>query len=165
VRPAPLILLTVFATVVVVADQVTKAFVRSTVDLGEEAPGIGPFSLHHVRNSGILGGHLEGSALPLAIVTTIALAGLVVYTARQRATRPTILVALGLVLGGGLGNLVDRLRLGYVTDFIDRSGGGAFNLADVAITLGLALVLIGSLSRWRSPRDRSDVCTDPSQSD
>ena len=145
-------LLAVAAAVVVVADQMTKAVVRSAVDLGETMEAVGPFSIHHLRNSGILGGHFQGSVLPVAAVTTVALAALVVYLARQSATRPIDAVAFGLLLGGGLGNLVDRLRLGYVTDFIDRGHGGAFNLADVAILLALATILAASLLAERSPR-------------
>ena len=140
-------------SVAVAADQATKAAVRAALPLGAEEPGLGPFSLHHVRNSGILGGHLQGSALPIGIVTTVALLGLVVFVARRGRRRLLDMAAFGLVLGGGVGNLADRLRLGYVTDFLDRGGSGAFNVADVAILAGL--VLLGAATLLRPSLRRS----------
>jgi signal peptidase II len=153
-RRVPWILLGAAATVALVADQATKAAVRANLAYGESVDAVGPFTIHHVRNSGILGGHLQGSALPIAIVTALALAALAVYALRRNPGRPLTAVAFGLVLGGGLGNLADRLRLGYVTDFIDRGSGGAFNLADTAIMLGLLVLLAAQLSAKRG-QDRS----------
>jgi signal peptidase II len=130
-------------------DQITKALIRGTLAFGEERAAAGPFSIHHVRNSGILGGHLEGNGLLLGIATAIMLAALVAFVAVRRPRLPEI-VAFGLILGGGLGNLVDRLRLGYVTDFIDRGNDRAFNLADVGITLGLLVLAASYLLRPRT---------------
>lgn len=144
--------LALVAAATIAADQATKAIVRSALALGESVDAVGPFSVHHVRNSGILGGHLQGSAPPIAVVTTVALAGLAIYLARRERLRPLAVAGFGLLLGGGLGNLVDRIRLGYVTDFLDRGHGGAFNLADVAILLGLVAVLAASARERRAPR-------------
>jgi signal peptidase II len=135
------------AAAALAADQATKAIVRATLELGDSVPAVGPFSIHHVRNSGLLGGHLEGTALPLAIVTAVALAGLVVYVLRRRDAGWLSVVGFGLLLGGGLGNLADRLRLGYVTDFLDRGADGAFNVADVFVTLGLLTIVVAHLCR------------------
>jgi signal peptidase II len=158
----PWIVLGVAAGVALVTDQATKAAVRANLAFGESVDAAGPFTIHHVRNSGILGGHLQGSALPIAIVTAVALAGLAVYALRRNPGRPMAAVAFGLVLGGGLGNLVDRLRLGYVTDFIDRGSGGAFNLADVAITLGLVVFVLATLTEKRGrTRSRDPVAESP----
>jgi signal peptidase II len=157
-RHLPWLLLGVAAGVALVADQATKAAVRANLAYGESVDAVGPFTIHHVRNSGILGGHLQGSALPIAIVTAVALTALAVYALRRNPGRPLAAVAFGLLLGGGLGNLVDRLRLGYVTDFIDRGSGGAFNLADTAIMLGLATLLVAKLTEKREPdRPRDPV--------
>jgi signal peptidase II len=153
-RRLPWLALGIPAAAALVADQATKAAVRSSVALGESVDTVGPFSIHHVRNSGILGGHLQGSALPIALATALALAALAVYALRREPGRVLTAVAFGLVLGGGLGNLVDRLRLGYVTDFIDRGSGGAFNFADVAIMLGLVGLLFAKLTE-RGARDRA----------
>jgi len=135
------------AALALAADQATKAAVRATIGLGESVPAVGPFSIHHVRNSGLLGGHLQGSALPIAVVTSIALAGLVVYVLRRRHGGLLSAAGFGLLLGGGLGNLVDRLRLGYVTDFLDRGADGAFNVADVSVALGLLAIVAAHLRR------------------
>jgi signal peptidase II len=127
--------------VVALVDQTTKAIVRATVDPGQQVELFGALSVHHVHNPGIVGGRLEGSALPLAIVAIAAVAWMHAYLARRKGPRPWLLVGFGLLLGGGIGNLVDRLRLGWVTDFI-RQDDRAYNLADVAIFLGGAIVLI-----------------------
>jgi signal peptidase II len=144
------------AAAALAADQATKAIVRATLDLGEAVPAVGPFSIHHVRNSGILGGHLQGSAVPIAVASALALAGLVVYVLRRRNPGALSVIGFGLLLGGGLGNLVDRLRLGYVTDFVDRGQGGAFNAADLAVTLGLVVLLVAHVLRRRTAETRLD---------
>lgn len=158
----------VFASVagfVLAADQTTKWMVRATLGPGEARPGVGPFSIHHVRNSGILGGHFEGTALPMAAVTAVALAALVVYVVRRRRQSLLSVVGFGLLLGGGLGNLVDRLRLGYVTDFIDRGGDGAFNVADVCVTLGLITILATLLLQGREAGRTLDARPDAATRD
>lgn len=164
-RRLPWIILGVAAGVALVADQATKAAVRANLVLGESVDAAGPFTIHHVRNSGILGGHLKGSALPIAIVTAFALAGLAVYALRREPGRPLTAAGFGLVLGGGIGNLVDRLRLGYVTDFVDRGTGGAFNLADVAILLGLVALLLASLTEKRARSRAGEPVTESVQGD
>ena len=146
-RPRVLAALAAATAFALAVDQATKALVRASVELGEARELAGPLMVSHVRNSGILGGHLQGSAVPIGIATTVALAGLLAYLLRR--ARASVLEAIGggLVLGGGLGNLVDRLRLGYVTDFLDRGSGGAFNLADVSILIGLVLLGVAALAR------------------
>jgi signal peptidase II len=141
-------------------DQATKAIVRASLDFGESVPAFGPFSIHHVRNSGILGGHLQGTALPMAIVTAVALTALAVYVLRRRTAGIVSIVGFGLLLGGGLGNLVDRARLGYVTDFIDRGRDGAFNVADVLVLLGLLTLLAAHVLRRREAPQPLDARAD-----
>jgi signal peptidase II len=126
---------------VATVDQVTKAIVRGTLAPGEEVELLGALSVHHVRNPGIAGGELQGSALPLALVAIAVVAWIHAYLVRTRGFRIWLLVGFGLLLGGGIGNLVDRLRLGWVTDFI-RQDERAYNLADVAIFSGGMLVLL-----------------------
>ena len=145
------IVLGLVAALALSADQATKAIIRGTLAVGEEAAGIGPFGIHHVRNSGILGGHLQGSGLVIGALTTLVVAGIFVYFARRGHAHPLFPIAFGLLAGGAVGNLVDRLRLGYVTDFIARDAEKAANLADVAIVIGLAVLLAASLFPRRSP--------------
>ncbi len=135
------------AVAALAADQVSKALVRTQVELGGTASLFGPFEIRHVRNSGIVHGLLQGSALPLGLVTLLVVALIVAYVARYGGRHPFSALGFGLLVGGSVGNLVDRLRLGYVTDFLSRDSGGAFNLADLSILLGLAVLLLGSLTR------------------
>jgi signal peptidase II len=126
---------------VALVDQLTKAAVRATLEPGERAEVLGALSVHHVQNTGIAGGALQGSALPLALLAIATVAWIHAYLVRTRGFRIWLLVGFGLLLGGGIGNLVDRLRLGWVTDFI-RQDDRAYNLADVAIFSGGMLVLV-----------------------
>jgi signal peptidase II len=121
---------------VLALDQLTKAIVRATLDRSEDAELILGIDLTNVRNTGVAFGMLAGGGTLLTIVTLVALAGLagffVAYSHRAHAWTPT-----GLLLGGALGNLLDRIRQGYVTDFIDLPWWPAFNVADIAITFGV----------------------------
>jgi signal peptidase II len=99
-------------------------------------------TLQHLQNPGIAGGGFAGDAAPLSLIATAAVLAILGFLAWAGAARPFVLVGFGLLIGGGLGNLVDRLRFGHVTDFILREDR-AFNLADVAITLGGFVVLAG----------------------
>ena len=133
--------LSVIALAVLAVDQALKEGVRSNLDPGEGTHLFGSYSIQHVQNFGIAGGGLEARALPLAVLAMIAVLGLYEFLARRGHGRLSLVVGFGLLVGGGLGNLVDRARLGLVTDFI-RSGPNAFNVADIAIFTGGAIVLV-----------------------
>ena len=138
------IVLVVVASAAVVADQLTKQVVGRTLALGESVDIVGPFQIHHVQNSGIAFG-LFGSRTSIVIaVTAVAVCAMVVFFARSGRRHPVLPVALGLVLGGSIANLVDRVRLGHVTDFLDFVAWPAFNLADTFIVVGVA-ILFGAL--------------------
>ena len=126
------------------ADQLTKEIVSSELGLGEKVAVVGPFSIHHVQNSGIAFG-LFGSRTAIVIaVTAVAVGVMLVFFARSGRRHPVLPVALGLVLGGSIANLVDRVRLGHVTDFLDLVAWPAFNLADTFIVVGVT-ILFGTL--------------------
>ena len=129
----------------VAADQLTKQVVARALTLGEEVQIAGPFSIHHVRNSGIAFGFFGSATSIVIVVTAIAVAWMLVFFARSGGRHPVLPVALGLVLGGSIGNLLDRVRLGHVTDFLDFRFWPAFNLADVFIVVGVA-TLFGALA-------------------
>jgi signal peptidase II len=132
------------ALAVVVADQVTKHIVTSTLALDDAVHIAGPLSIHHVQNSGIAFG-LFGSRTAIVIaVTAVAVGAMLVFFARSGRRHPVLPVALGLVLGGSIANLIDRVRLGHVTDFLDLVAWPAFNLADSFIVVGVA-ILFGAL--------------------
>jgi signal peptidase II len=126
---------------VLVLDQVSKAIVRSSLSVGEHVQLALGFRLTNTPNSGLAFGIGQGEGFVL-IVTVIALALVLLWFATD-PSRPGMWLAVGLLAGGAIGNLVDRIRLDAVTDFIDPPLWPTFNLADIAITLGaLGLVLI-----------------------
>jgi signal peptidase II len=130
------------AVVVIVLDQITKRAVESSISPGEERKFLPGIELVHTRNRGIAFGFLPGSHVAVTIVIGVALAVLLVYFARH-ATRPLIWLPTGMLIGGAIGNIADRLRHGSVTDFIKLPlGWPPFNLADAAITLGILLLLL-----------------------
>ena len=138
------------AGLVLVADQLAKATVRARLPYGDTTRLYGLVRLHHTRNAGLLGGTLQGAAVPVGIATVIAL----VVALRFYATHPGLAtsrrIACGLLLGGTLGNLVDRLRLGYVTDFLDLDYWPAFNLADTFIVVGVGLLFLSFVAADRA---------------
>jgi signal peptidase II len=143
----------------VVADQVTKHIVSSQLVLDEEIVVIGPFSIHHVQNSGIAFGLFPNATAAVIVLTTVAVAWMLVFFARAGARHPVLPVALGLLLGGSISNLADRVRLGHVTDFLDVRYWPAFNLADICIVVGVVLLVGTMLAGERSPRRRHGAST------
>lgn len=123
---------------VLVLDQIVKAVVESELVPGEQVDLIGPVGLTLAHNEGVAFGLAGGGALPLVAFALLALA-FVGYLFTRNATVDWLWVAVGLVVGGALGNLVDRLRAGEVTDYVEIGSWPPFNLADVAITAGVAV--------------------------
>jgi signal peptidase II len=130
----------------VLADQVTKHIVTSTLALDQEVHVLGPLSIHHVQNPGIAFGLFGGATPVVALVTSAAIVWMIVFFARSALRHPVLPAAFGLLIGGSVSNLVDRVRLGYVTDFVDLSWWGfrVFNLADAFIVVGV-VILLGAL--------------------
>lgn len=126
---------------VVLLDQVSKAIVVSSLSVGEHVQLILGFTLTNTPNSGLAFGIGQGQSFVL-VITVIALALVLIWFALD-PSRPGMWLAVGLLAGGALGNLADRVRMDAVTDFINPPLWPTFNLADIAITLGaLGLVLI-----------------------
>lgn len=132
----------ILALAVLALDQLSKAVVRGRVERGEAVEVVLGLQIVNVRNEGIAFGLLADGGALLLVITAVTLAVLLVWFATDSA-RPGLWVAVGLLTGGALGNLVDRVREGEVTDFLDAPLWPAFNVADIAITVGIvALVLI-----------------------
>jgi signal peptidase II len=129
------------AGVVVALDQITKQFVISNIEPGAPVEIIFGVELANVRNEGVAFGLLAGGDVPVLLLTLGALAALLVYLAFH-LDRPALWVAVGLLCGGALGNLADRLRIDAVIDYLDPPLWPAFNLADVAIVVGVALLML-----------------------
>jgi signal peptidase II len=152
--------LTLVAVAAVLADQVTKHIVSSTLALDDQIHVLGPFSIHHVQNSGIAFGLFSSATSAVTVVTAGAVAWMLWFFARSGSRHPVLPAALGLLIGGSLSNLVDRIRLGHVTDFIDFRYWPAFNLADTFIVVGVAMLLAALFAADRAPkppRRRLDV--------
>jgi signal peptidase II len=139
------------AAVVLAADQIAKAAIETHLVPGEHVDVLGPLGLTLSHNRGVAFGLAGGAGAPLIVLTVVAL-GVVCYLFARNPTRSGMWVAAGLLAGGAIGNLVDRVRAGEVTDYVDLPSWPPFNLADVAITLGvLVLVFIYLREAEREP--------------
>jgi signal peptidase II len=125
---------------VVLVDQVTKALVRGGIGVGEEDSILPAISLVHVRNSGVAFGAFAGGGLIVVALVAAALAALLFYFVTHLDKR-LIWLPTGLLLGGSVGNIIDRVRDGAVTDFVKLPAWPAFNVADMAITFGVLALL------------------------
>jgi signal peptidase II len=138
----------------VIADQLTKQIVVNQLALGDSVHVAGPLSIRHVRNPGIAFGLFSSWATVVTILTAVAVGWMIFYFARSGARHPILPVALGLLIGGSLANLIDRLRIGHVTDFLDLRFWPAFNLADTFIVFGVGILLLALIAAERQPRLR-----------
>lgn len=128
--------------VVVVADQLTKQAVRHSIVPGEDRRFLPGVQLVNTRNHGVAFGFLPGSQTAVTILIVLALLALLVYFALH-ATRRLMWLPTGMLVGGAVGNIVDRLRDGSVTDFVKLPlGWPPFNLADASITLGILILFL-----------------------
>lgn len=137
---------------VVIADQAAKAVVEAQLTIGEKVEVLGPLELTLAHNRGVAFGLAGGAGVGLVLVTLVAL-GVVGYLFSRDPTRPGMWVAAGLLAGGALGNLADRIRVDEVTDYINVSPWPPFNLADVAITLGVVLLILTYLREPKPERE------------
>ena len=136
----------------VLADQVTKHVVTRTLELDGSVHVAGPLTIHHVQNSGIAFGLFAQATAVVTLVTGAAVVWMIVFFARSGSRHPVLPAALGLLIGGSLSNLVDRIRLHHVTDFIDLRWWPAFNLADSFIVIGVVILLGALVMADRAPR-------------
>jgi signal peptidase II len=126
---------------VLALDQATKALVRHGLALGDEDPVLPAIKLVHTRNSGVAFGTFAGGGALVTALVAVALVALLAYFATH-ATKPLVWLPTGMLLGGALGNVLDRVRDGAVTDFVKLPAWPAFNLADASITVGVVLLLL-----------------------
>jgi signal peptidase II len=148
-----------FALLVIVIDQLTKAWIISGIDLREIGrvevwPPI--FNFTWVENRGVSFGLFgDGSARWMLSLFSIVVAGILGWWA-LKADRRLLISAVGLIMGGAIGNVIDRIRFGFVVDFLDFSGTGVFpwvfNVADSAITVGVVLLIWDSVLSERAAK-------------
>jgi signal peptidase II len=147
--------------IIVVVDQATKALVRSKLPLHDSVNVVpGMLDITHVRNTGAAFGMLNEMQFPykavvMVLVAVLALVAVAVYAITLPREQRVARFGLALILGGAVGNLIDRAMAGYVVDFVDVYSGGihfwAFNVADSAITVGVVLMLLDVLGVGRAP--------------
>ena len=142
------------AAAVIALDQITKQLAIAAVEPGHPKQIIFGIDLTNVRNHGVAFGLLGGGGDLVVVITIATIALLLVYFVLH-ATRPGLWLVVGLVVGGALGNLADRVRIGAAIDFIDAPLWPAFNLADIAIVGGVAWLALMLLSP--QPRPESDA--------
>ncbi len=136
-------------TAALAADQAAKAVVRATLPLGEAGLRMlgGLLVLHQQRNAGISFGLLEGGDRALLVLlAAVPVAFLFIYALRSKGGSRAALIGAGLICGGAVGNIIDRMIFGEVIDFIDLSFWPAFNLADAAVVIGIALFAAGLIA-------------------
>jgi signal peptidase II len=139
---SPWLLTALVLVVVVVLDQLSKQAVRHSIVPGEERSVLPGIQLVNTRNHGVAFGFLPGSHVGVTILIGLALIALIVYFALHSRER-LIWLPTGMLIGGALGNIIDRVRDGAVTDFIKLPlGWPPFNLADSSITLGIVILFL-----------------------
>ena len=143
---------------VIAADQITKYLVSSSMAPGEGFPLIqGILDICYVRNSGAAFSSFSGKTVFLVVFTVVLIAGMVFYAIKNRKELPAAQkIALALIIGGGIGNLADRLRFGSVVDFIETYIIPVFNVADMAITCGGVLLFIAVLAEESKNKRKKD---------
>jgi len=139
------------AGIVVAADQITKQVVDNHVDPHDPVEIIFGFEISNVRNSGIAFGLLEGASDAAVLALTLGALGLLIAYFAAHSQRPELWLPIGLVAGGALGNLADRVRIGAAIDFLDPPLWPAFNLADIAIVAGVLMFVAMLLSEGDHP--------------
>lgn len=147
------------ALLVVLADQITKSMIRAHIQPGGDIGIVGPFQLRHTHNSGVAFGLL--SSHPYLAVAGAAVVLCVLMWGVRPLSAPGLrsVLAVGLVIGGAVGNVIDRIRLGYVTDFLHVGPWPDFNVADTAVCVGAACILLQQLAAGRTgadPRSRME---------
>ena len=149
----------ILVAILVIADQITKALVRRSVELHESIPLIPDLlALTRVHNTGAAFGMFNsmdfaGKTLLLTVVASAALAGVAWYALSIPASERLARLGVACILGGAIGNLIDRATSGYVLDFVDASWQGwhfwAFNVADAAISIGVILMILDLIGLGR----------------
>ena len=131
------------ALIVLGLDQLTKQLIRSLMDTGQAWPADWPVRLHYVTNTGAAFGILKDQTGFLVLTSLIGLAAIYLYYRFPPFDHIIVPIAVGMMLGGAAGNLLDRIRLGRVTDFVDFPHYPAFNVADSSIVIAITVLLVG----------------------
>jgi len=134
----------VIIAAIVAADQVVKHMIASGMTPGESVPVIdGILNISYIRNTGAAFSAFSSHTWMLIVITSVLMAVGLVYVTRHRKDRNRMLMtALAVIIGGGAGNLIDRIVNGYVVDFIQVGAWPVFNIADISVCTGCGLLCI-----------------------
>ena len=152
------------AALVLALDQLTKFVVRQTLEWHQSWPYYGFFRFTHVQNTGSAFGLFQGYNLPLLFVSLVGVVVLAYIYRSQEQPSLLMRISIALMLGGAIGNLLDRMLLGHVTDFIDIGPWPVFNLADSSIVVGLILMAWLLILRRSDPAEAAIVGDEPNHS-
>lgn len=136
----------VLTLAIIGADQAVKWVIRETVERGDAHAVVWPLKIVHVTNSGAAFGMFQGAGPLLVMTSILGMVAIVVFLFNPSFAHPLMRLGLALMLGGAVGNLIDRVKDGEVVDFIKVPNFPAFNVADSAITIGV-LVLVWAMLR------------------
>jgi len=165
-------LLFLVASIIVILDQTTKAIVRNSLAVNEywsPWPWLTPIArIVHLSNTGVAFGMFQGMGTVFAILAVIISGAIIYYYPRIPAEDWTLRVALCMQLGGAVGNLIDRITQGFVTDFVSVGNFAVFNVADSCITVGVGVLILGVWLQERRKKQAEAVQlveTDPIDKD
>ncbi|MBI63428.1 MAG: signal peptidase II [Chloroflexi bacterium] len=130
---------------VFISDQITKYSVYKNMSLGESIPAEGIIRITYARNTGMAFSLFENFGIILLILSLIIASILIIYLFTIDKPRILIRIFSGLVVGGALGNILDRIRFGYVNDFIDVGWWPVFNIADSSITIAIGIYIFDAI--------------------
>lgn len=154
----------VIVAAIILLDQIAKVLVRNNMQIGDSIPVLGNFfSLTYVSNIGGAMSSFEGNIVLLVFLPIAAIAFAVFYMEKHAEAHWTLTAAIVLIASGGIGNLIDRLIFGYVTDFLDFTSipfwNWVFNIADIAICVGCAVLVLYVLAFDKSEK-KTEVAGD-----
>lgn len=129
---------------IIVFDQISKYYIQTNMDLNNSIPVIERlFSITYIQNTGAAFSLLQGKTIILILIQVFVILSIVVYVfIKKNSLHWTLKTSLALIVGGGIGNLIDRLRFGYVVDFLHFHFWPIFNVADISVCIGCVLLII-----------------------
>ena len=139
------------AFIVVAVDQLSKYLVKANMTLGQSIPDEGFFRITYATNTGGVFGIFANQAFLITLTAIVGVVAILIFSRYPQANRVQIRIALGLLWGGAIGNLIDRIRLGAVVEVIDLGAWPGFILADSAVVVGI--IIMGSCVLFQSRRD------------
>ena len=150
---------------IITFDQITKSLVRNNIEMwtGVWAPWdwIIPYARFiHVPNTGVAFGMFQGNGLVFTILSALVSLVIIYYYPQVPKTDWSLRIALGLQLGGAVGNLIDRINIGHVTDFISIGNFAVFNIADASISVGVAVLILGVWIQEKNEKQNKEQVTE-----